>query len=418
MIDARIKMIKINKIGRVDFIKMSGGLAFLMLCGRWTFAESFQASGLVRTAQSRKDYTIALLKKLVTDIGPKPSGSNAYAKAAELVMAEMKRSLKDVNLNRYVFDNWEPINCSNLIVGGQQIEAVPQKRGFGTAKNGVQGIIAKNANGFAIVDESGNTILAYFSVNQYGKAIAGSGYNSLETSTPVFGIGKQDVLLLERSARHKYPAWIRSEYHPKHKANGINVIGRIPGKSNKEILLIAHLDTIFNTPGANDNTASVIVMLMLAHAASARENNYTLTFIASDSEEYDYEGARHYAAERIALNTMENIQYVFNFDSLTYGPNLWISSKDQAIKDLIQSIHIDLALDTKPIFDDSDGFVMDSLPFRSSNAVALHANSRGYDEKTLPVYHRPDDVAENVPLDCVESSFTVFDELLKRIDRI
>jgi Zn-dependent M28 family amino/carboxypeptidase len=57
------------------------------------------------------------------------------------------------------------------------------------------------------------------------------------------------------------------------------VIGRIPGKSKNEILIVAHLDSIFNTPGANDNAASVIVMLMLAHAASARQNNHNLTFI-------------------------------------------------------------------------------------------------------------------------------------------
>ena len=413
-----MKMRSVHKLRRIDFIKMSGGLAFLMLSGNLALAENLQVSNLVSTAERRKEYVIALLKKLVSDIGPKPSGSRAYAKAAKLVMVEMSRSLKKVFLDKYVFDNWEPISSSNLVIEGQQIETVPQKRGFGTAKEGVRGVIAKRGNGFVILEESEMNILAYFSVNQYGKAIAGSGYSGLAKTIPVFGIGKQDVPLLERSAKHKQKAWIKSEYRSKHKAQGINIIGQIPGKSNKEILLIAHLDTIFNTPGANDNTASVIVMIMLAHAASVRENNYTLTFVASDSEEYEYEGARHYAEARISNKTMGDIRYVLNFDSLTYGPNLWISSKDQGIKDLILNIHNDLALNTKPIFDDSDGFVMDSLPFKPSNAIAIHANSRGYDEKTLPVYHRPDDIAENVPLDCVESSFSVFNELIKRIDRL
>lgn len=83
---------------------------------------------------------------------------------------------------------------------------------------------------------------------------------------------------------------------------------------------------------------------------------------------------------------------------------------------MIHKIHKDLNIDAKPIFDESDGYVMDSLPFRPSGAKALHANSRGYDEKTLPVYHRPDDTADKVPLDCVENSFLVFDEFIKRID--
>jgi hypothetical protein len=403
---------------RAQFIKMTGILAFLMISNKWSFAESSLSSDLVASAQQRQEYTLSLLKQLVTDIGPRSSGSKAYAKAAKIVLKEMQRSLPIVNFDKYEFDDWGPISSSDLILGGQHIEAIPQKRGFGTPVEGVYGILTKEGSGYAITEEQNGKILAYFSVSQYGRAIAGSGNGNLDKSIPVFGLGKQDIPLLERSAKSKLPAWVKSEYKPVHKAPGINVIGRIPGKSKNEILIIAHLDTIFNTPGANDNAASVIVMLMLAHAASGREYNHTLTFIASDSEEYVFEGAYHYAESRIADNTMKDIKYVLNFDSLTYGPNLWINSKDQGIKDMIRDIHKDLNIESSPIYGDNDGFVMDSLPFKPSGARALHANSRGYDEKTLPVYHRPDDTADKVPLDCVEISFQVFDEFIKRVDRL
>jgi len=412
-------MIQNNKLQRAEFIKMTGGLAFLMLSANWSFAEeSVRAMDLVDTAQKRQAYTLSLLKKLVTDIGPRQSGSRAFAKAAKIVMKELQRSLSNVAYDRYEFDDWGPVSSSDLIVGGQHIEAIPQKRGFGTSAEGVKGIFTKSDSGYTISDEQTGRILAYFSVNQYGKAISGSALGNLDQSVPVFGIGKQDVLLLDRSAKNKLSAWIKAEYHPVHKVPGVNVVGRIEGKSSKEILVIAHLDTIFNTPGANDNAASVIVMLMLAHAASGRAHNHTLTFIASDSEEYGYEGAYHYAGGRIADHTMKDIQYVLNFDSLTYGPNLWINSKDQGVKDIIRDIHNDLNIQSSPIYGENDGFVMDSLPFKPSGARALHANSRGYDEKTLPVYHRPDDTADKVPLDCVEISFQVFDEFIKRIDKL
>ncbi len=407
-----------SDLHRAEFIKMTGGLAFLMLSNKWSFAESSISSDLVSTAQKRQEYTISLLKQLVTDIGPRPSGSKAYARAAKIVLKEMQRSLPEVNYDNYEFDDWGPISSSDLIVGGQQIEAIPQKRGFGTPADGVRGIFKKEGSGYVIIDEQSAQILAYFSVSQYGRAIAGSASGNLDKSVPVFGLGKQDILLLDRSSKNKNQAWIKSEYKPVHKAPGINVIGRLPGKSKAEILIIAHLDTIFNTPGANDNAASVIVMLMLAHAASGKQNNHTLTFIASDSEEYVFEGAYHYAASRIADNTMKDIKYVLNFDSLTYGPNLWINSKDQEVKDMIRDIHKDLRIESTPIYGENDGFVMDSLPFKPSGAKALHANSRGYDEKTLPVYHRPDDTADKVPLDCVEISFQVFDEFIKRVDQI
>lgn len=407
-----------KNLQRSEFIKLTGGLAFLLLSNKWSFAESSPSSKLVSTAEKRQEYTKALLKKLVTDIGPRPSGSKAYAKAAKIVLKEMQASLPVAHYDKYEFDDWGPINSSDLIVGGQHIEAIPQKRGFGTPEAGVTGMFVKISDGYAIKNQQNSQVLAYFSVNQYGRAIAGSGSGNHDKSVPVFGLGKQDILLLDRLAKNKLSAWIKSNYHPVHKAPGINVIGRKPGKSNKEILIIAHLDTIFNTPGANDNAASVIVMLMLAHAASGRDNNHTLTFIAADSEEYVYEGAYHYANGRIAGNTMNDIQYVLNFDSLTYGPNLWINSKDQGLKDMIRDIHKDLNIQSIPIYGDNDGFVMDSLPFKPSGARALHANSRGYDEKTLPVYHRPDDTADKVPLDCVESAFKVFDEFIQRADRM
>jgi hypothetical protein len=88
------------------------------------------------------------------------------------------------------------------------------------------------------------------------------------------------------------------------------------------------------------------------------------------------------------------------------------------VKDVIRDIHKELNIESAPIYGENDGFVMDSLPFKPSGAIALHANSRGYDEKTLPVYHRPDDTADKVPLDCVEISFQVFDEFIKRVDRL
>jgi hypothetical protein len=111
---------------------------------------------------------------------------------------------------------------------------------------------------------------------------------------------------------------------------------------------------------------------------------------------------------------MQNITYVVNFDSLTYGPNLYIYSTDADLRELIRSIHADLKIGTTPQYFAETGFTMDSLPFKSSGAKAMYVNSRGYDERTLPVYHRPEDTAESVPLDCVEIGFKVFEEFIRR----
>lgn len=390
----------------------------LALAGYPLFGHAANAGGLVDTPGKRMEYTRKLLKKLCTDIGPRPSGSKAYAKGAEIIMKEMKLSLPQVGYDMFEFEKWELVNTPEFIVGGQNIEVVPRYGGEGTPREGITGMLRKTNSGFSIVDEVSGQEKVHLTVNQYGKAITGYQTRTNPAALPTFGIGKQDIPLLERSIQNKASAWIKTGVRFIPNSKGLNIIGKLPGKRKEEILFVAHSDTVYNTPGANDNTASVIVMLMLAHAAAARGCDHTLTFVAADCEEYGFIGARHYAEKRIADDTMKNIRYVVNFDSLTYGPNLWISSRQDDIKELIRAIHKDLNIKTTPTFDSSDGFVMDSEPFRVSGAKALHANSRGYDEKTLPVYHRSDDIANNVPLDCVEIGFLVFDEFMKRIDKL
>lgn len=403
---------------RRDFVSLAGGAALLALAGEHqVFAQPPAAGDLVNTPEKRLEYTRGLLKKLCTDIGPRPGGSKAFARGAKIISKEMQLSLPQVRYDRFDFEKWELEGAPEFVLGGQSIEVVPAYGGEGTPDEGIKGLLEKTDTGFSLVDALSGQAKVLITIGPYGKAIARHQLRTHPPALPTFCIGKQDVPLLERGVRDKTPAWIKARERFIPHSPGLNIVGQLPGRTKKEIVFVAHADTVYNAPGANDNTASVIVMLMLAHAASARTSEHTLTFLATDNEEFGFLGARHYAAERLSANTMDNIRFVVNFDSLTYGPNLWISSKQDDIKDLIRAIHQDLHIKSTPIFDDGDGFVMDSEPFRPSGAKALHANSRGYDEKTLPVYHRPDDSAINVPLDCVEIGFLVFDEFIRRIDQ-
>lgn len=403
---------------RRDFVVTLGGVPFLAMAGRRLFAGSAKGGSPVDTPQKRMEYAQRLLKELCTDIGPHPTGTPAFARAAQIIRKEMELSLPVVEFDKFKFERWELLGEPEFRLGGQPIETYPAFGGVGTPPEGISGILQQDRRGFALVDPSTGETRAQISVSTYGRAITHFQKHTDSPSLPSFGIGKQDVPLIENAVRDKTPARLKAVVRFVPNAAGCNIIGRLPGKRSDEFLVVAHADTVYCAPGANDNTASVIVMLMLAHAAAGKAFDHTLTFVASDAEEFGMLGAKHYGERRVVDGTMKNIRLVANFDSLTYGPNLWISSRDNDLKDMIQAIHHDLNIRTVPKFDDGDGFVMDSEPFRPSGAKAFHANSRGYDEKTLPIYHRPDDTASNVPLDCVEIGFLVFYELLKRMDKL
>jgi hypothetical protein len=403
---------------RREFVVTLGGVPLLAVAGSRLFAGSPKGGALVDTPQKRMAYTQKLLRELCTDIGPHPTGTPAFARAAQIIRKEMERSLPVVEYDKFTLEKWELLGEPEFDLGGQPIETYPAFGGEGTPPEGVSGILQPDRRGYALVDPATGERRAQITVSTYGRAITHYQKHTTPPSLPSFGIGKQDVPLIENAVRDKTPARLKAVVRFVPDATGCNIIGRLPGKTSDEILIVAHADTVYCAPGANDNTASAIVMLMLAHAAAAEPaSDFTLTFVATDAEEFGMLGAQHYGGKRAADGTMKNIRLVANFDSLTYGPNLWISSKDQGLKDMIQAIHRDLNIKTTPKYDDGDGFVMDSEPFRPSGGTAFHANSRGYDEKTLPIYHRPDDTAANVPLDCVEIGFEVFHELLKRWGR-
>ena len=142
----------------------------------------------------------------------------------------------------------------------------------------------------------------------------------------------------------------------------------------------------------------------------------TIGFLASNGEERGYLGAKHYAETRARQGTLGHIRICINFDSLTYGPNWQIATKDRDLAAAILEAHKEAGVNTGPrVLDQND--TMDSAPFLAAGARTVHLNSRGDDARTLPLWHRPEDRAETVNPAFVESSFLVMMRLLARLQQ-
>jgi Zn-dependent M28 family amino/carboxypeptidase len=198
---------------------------------------------------------------------------------------------------------------------------------------------------------------------------------------------------------------------------GANAIGTIPGKTEEEIFLVAHLDSQYNAPGAHDNAASVIVMVMLAHALARSQPQKTLRFVATGAEEVGCLGAAHYAERREKEKNLSRVKFCFNFDSLTYGPNLHFSVMDEELKQLVLAAHKDLGMQSKSQALEIKGFSMDDAPFWRAGARTIHFNSRGI-EANLGYWHRPDDTPDKVDFKIADAAFRVLLEFIRRVDRL
>ena len=96
------------------------------------------------------------------------------------------------------------------------------------------------------------------------------------------------------------------------------------------ILIGAHFDTVFGSPGADDNATGIAVLLELARFFSSEIVNYPLRFVAFDLEEYGLLGSSAYAQflreEKQPLRLMLSLEMLGycdrNPNSQKYPPGL------------------------------------------------------------------------------------------------
>lgn len=368
---------------------------------------------LVDSPEKRAAYLKAMLRAFCAEIGPRPAGSPGFDAGARLIEREMRSALRSVSLDPFSFTCWQPEGEAEFRVGGQSLETYLAENSPGTPPSGVRGRLrTSHSEGYELVDPRSQRPLARVGVSEFGRAI--TTIHSGQDAIPLFNIGKQDVAILDRAAQENLPVRAKAQVKWVPGVRTANVVGTLPGTSREEIVVVAHADTKYNTPGANDNTASMICLLMLAHAMSATHPHRTVTFLATTGEERGYIGARHYAQARKEKGTLGDIRVCINLDSLTYGPNLQIATTDRKLEGLILDIHRDLAIKTHPKVLPQDD-TMDSAPFHAAGARTVHLNSRGDDARTLPLWHRPEDRAETVNPEFIESSFRVLMELCARL---
>ena len=97
-------------------------------------------------------------------------------------------------------------------------------------------------------------------------------------------------------AEGPFPAGSKLKFYP-HLA-GVNVLGIKEGIASTDAIVVgAHHDTVRDSPGADDNTASVAALLELARVLSPYRFERTIVLAAFDMEEIHYFGSRALVAQ-------------------------------------------------------------------------------------------------------------------------
>lgn len=95
----------------------------------------------------------------------------------------------------------------------------------------------------------------------------------------------------------------------------VNVVGTLPSaelNNQSKIVVGAHLDTVGDSPGADDNGSGTALLLEVAKVLSLFRFNCTIEFVAFNAEEEGLWGSKYYAQQ--AVQTGEDILLVVNID--------------------------------------------------------------------------------------------------------
>ncbi len=290
------------------------------------------------------------LKKLCVEIGVRPVGSLANDRAADHVRDVFANLRLAVEEQAYACTGWD-CAAASLTVGE---EALPvEANAFSPACDVSAAVVpASTLAELAAADLDGKIALLYGElVNE--PLSAKSWFLRGERDDAIIGLleAKQPTALLapppptpqyeqftadweleipaataprpviERLLISTEPIRLRLDC-AKRPAVARNIVARKPalrrtGDVSKKIVLMAHLDTRVNTPGALDNAGSVAALLVLAEVLADAPLSCDLEFIAFNSEEYLPIGDDEYV-RRAGEAFFADIALAINMDGIGY----------------------------------------------------------------------------------------------------
>jgi Iap family predicted aminopeptidase len=156
---------------------------------------------------------------------------------------------------------------------------------------------------------------------------------------------------------------VRGSFTPRRERN---VLARVEGRSDEVVVVGAHFDSAWRSPGAVDNASGVAVLVEVARrlAAGARPERSVL-FAAFGSEELQLSGARYFVQEAKLAGELARVAWMVNVDCAA-------GAGDPAVlRDAVPGV--------------------DSFPFALEGVRAVSFVRFPY-----PQYHRPEDTLDLV----------------------
>jgi Peptidase family M28 len=334
-------------------------------------------------------------------LGARAAGTAPAEEARELLCGALREAgIVDVSTQAFPLVVYEP-DKPRLMIDGISWAAGPCMYSQPTPPVGVEGRLEFigvdrflpglfEPHVFAILDEDGSEV-----ARLYGNPIEGGGAGAFAASTgptltgPAAYVSNADSRRLRDqqigvTARLVSGGVLRPGVVQK------NILGVLPGHDPRSIVISAHYDSAWGSPGAIDNATGVEGVLRLAEEFAARDSRpVTLVFALFAAEEAGLAGSRAFVNQARIRGQLGNLVAIVNLDSIGTGQALTLLVGPDTLKSTVERAVERLQLrDLYEVIFLPPGPGSDHFPFVSEGVPGLTLSFFPY-----PDYHLQTDVA-------------------------
>ncbi len=178
-----------------------------------------------------------------------------------------------------------------------------------------------------------------------------------------------------------------------------------------KIIVCAHMDSKYNTPGAIDNAAGVTVVMNIMKGLNQFSCDYNIDFVLFNSEEYfGVNGQLEYLG--YIKSRQDNISLVINLDSPCHINSKTAISLYNASERITAIIQSQLTTRGK-IIEGDQWYAGDHAMFVSQGIPCIAVTSSNLFETVLGLTHTQSDTTNNISIDLVKDTSEFLIELIQ-----
>lgn len=369
-----------------------------------------------------------IVRVLSSEIGVRVGGSPEEARAAEFVANQFDACGLDVELQPFRFLGWQYVQDPVVKVLSPRreiLEASPMSYTESTVDGPVVGSLKRVGTAYpvpghryfvfpkyAIIDESG-VEKAYFLCHLGGKPMPFPNVLPMFTATCV---------MLGEEAHQRFEQWmaeglevmisvsVQGNYLPGSLSQ--NVVATLEGETDEIIVLGAHHDSAYGSPGANDNASGIAALCQLARNMTNTRLRRTVRFASFGSEEFKFIGSSFYVNDQKERGELNKIKAFIGLDTVGAGSPLGIRVSPEGLKSEVMRALKGSKLDQRIEAEFGPPLpASDDWPFHTEGIP-----SAMFTVLDFPEYHQPLDTEDLVECDLVLHVADVVHRLLRLVD--